>query len=53
MNKEREAGYYWVKDELKDPWIIAYYTGSNWEDNGKYVSDEYWSEIDENKLTHE
>ena len=53
MNKERDAGYYWVKDEINDPWIIAYYTGRNWEDNGKHVSDEYWSEIDENKLKHE
>ena len=50
--KERENGYYWVR--LGDNWHIAKWEYSNgmfhWLYNGIYVKDEYFHEIDENKI---
>lgn len=57
----RDIGHYFVSSlsrqrtfDTNSPWFVAYWTGARWflptweEDEGE--SDEYWDEIDENKI---
>lgn len=51
--KQREAGYYWVK--RMEIWYIAEWDNGFWYliSDSRHLTDDYFEEIDEKRLTHE